>query len=131
MNMIKSYTDLEQSNKLMEVLPLDSADMYYDVNRDGILCYPQVIVGSLWNKDIPCWSLPALFEALPKTIGTYSKMMSYFDDAYHCGYIDEDGECIGFDTMADNLVDAVYKMILKLKDNDRRNEREKNNTDDN
>ena len=58
-------------------------------------------------------------------------MMSYFDDAYHCSYIDEDGECIGFDTMTDNLVDAVYKMILKLKDNDRRNEREKNNTDDN
>ena len=58
-------------------------------------------------------------------------MMSYFDDAYHCGYIDEDGECIGFATMTDNLVDAVYKMILKLKDNDRRNEREKNNTDDN
>lgn len=26
---MKSYTDLEQSHKLAEILPLESADMYY------------------------------------------------------------------------------------------------------
>jgi hypothetical protein len=29
MTTIKSYTDLEQSKKLAEVLPIDSADMYW------------------------------------------------------------------------------------------------------
>ena len=40
-------------------------------------------------------------------------MMGYFDDAYHCDYIDEDGECLGNGTMADTLIDAVYEMVLK------------------
>ena len=111
---MKIYSDMEQSHKLMEILPLDSADMYYDINRDGIKCIPDILVGSLWKKNLPCWSLSALFYVLPKTIGKYNKIMGYFDNAYHCDYLDEDGEGIGFDTMADNLVDAVYNMILKL-----------------
>ena len=62
---------------------------------------------------IPCWSLAALFDTLPKTIGSYSKMMGYFDGAYLCDYIDEDGEGLGNGTTADTLIDAVYEMLLK------------------
>ena len=34
METIKSYTDIEQSKKLAEILPLDSADMYYGYGKD-------------------------------------------------------------------------------------------------
>lgn len=74
--MTKSYTDLEQSKKLAEILPLKSADMwwnYYSVTTD--FGTPQIIhlntpwVGSFnWNDEpdnIPCWSLSALYSILP------------------------------------------------------------------
>ena len=31
---LKSYTDIEQSKKLAEILPLESADMFYDGVQD-------------------------------------------------------------------------------------------------
>lgn len=116
--MAKAYTDIEQSRKLMEFLPLDSADCYWSYDNlqkfhriewfeDGYAKHSQ-----LQENDICAWSLDALFDILPKTIGSHSKMMGYFDDAYHCDYLDEDGEGIGLCTTADNLVDAVYEMVL-------------------
>jgi hypothetical protein len=65
---IKSYTDIEQSRKLAEILPKESADMYYSwhderyyvVNKN---CpYPYSL-----KEKIPCWSLAALFKLLPKS----------------------------------------------------------------
>lgn len=123
--MAKAYTDLEQSKRLAEFLPLKSADMYYEPHDNecssysihcGKFVYIDYHLLLSWQRDkvVPCWSLTALFDALPKTIGSYSKMMGYFDDAYHCDYLDEDGESIGLGTTADNLVDAVYEMVLKL-----------------
>ena len=123
--MIKAYTDLGQSKRLAEILPLDSADMEYILeqwidektgrHKEGYDEIPVVKVEDdcpLQPITHPCWSLAALFDTLPKTIGDYSKMMGYFDDAYHCDYLDEDGEGIGLCTTADNLVDAVYEMVL-------------------
>ena len=66
---MKSYTDLDQSKKLAEILPIESADMCY-----GIVAYtpnnthvyqPYCFVGSL-ESDIPAWSLSALMELMPK-----------------------------------------------------------------
>ena len=71
---MKAYTDLEQSKKLAEILPLESADMFY--------CYGMDVHTKKWDYDIvptiidvsnqidigdvPCWSLAALFSMLPK-----------------------------------------------------------------
>ena len=56
---IKSYSDLQQSKKLSEILPLESADMYYE---DDI----SVEFGHGWHSQhIPCWSLAALLGVLP------------------------------------------------------------------
>lgn len=79
---IKSYTDLEQSKKLAEILPLESADMHYnnasikginyvDEYRAELMDYntaQKVLSKYLINPMfgiIPCWSLSALLGVLP------------------------------------------------------------------
>lgn len=63
---MKSYTDLEQSKKLAEFLPLESADMFYTLIDQGL--YLEVKQGIEPSKDdIPCWSLAALLGVLPNS----------------------------------------------------------------
>ena len=60
---MKSYTDLEQSKKLADILPLESADMRYAPFGDT---HPWFLSNDLIEKDsIPCWSLAALLGVLP------------------------------------------------------------------
>jgi hypothetical protein len=110
---IKSYTDLEQSMKLAEILPLKSADMHYPLpcSESDIPVFGKGGFGST-----PCWSLAALLDVLPKQIGRYTKTLYWFDDAWHCEYVDEDSEG-KYGVTADNCVDACVKMIIKLKEN--------------
>ena len=68
---IKSYTDINQSRKLAEILPLESADMCYvnDGTAIKIDANSYSVRYSMW-KDcvvaiIPCWSLAALLSVLP------------------------------------------------------------------
>ena len=116
---IKSYTDIEQSKKLAEILPLESADMFY--RTDGS-------VKLMWEhlKNIPVttpsWSLAALLDALPQEIlegefviniteGLDNKWIityDHIDNVNHSFY--------GLSTGADNLVDACVDLLTKLKD---------------
>lgn len=60
---MKAYTDLEQSKKLAEILPLESADMRYAPFGDT---HPWVWTDTFIEKDAtPCWSLAALLGVLP------------------------------------------------------------------
>ena len=79
---IKSFTSLEQSKKLAEILPLESADMHYnnvsikginyvDEHRAELMEYNRAIkvlskytINPLFEI-IPCWSLAALLDVLP------------------------------------------------------------------
>lgn len=83
---IKAYTDLEQSKKLVEILPIESANMYYQYvlpKSDKIKLSPEIgnpINALEWyNKGytfsgkepikldeycVPCWSLAALLDVL-------------------------------------------------------------------
>ena len=68
---MKAYTDLEQSKKLAEILPRESADMLYVYDRHLDKLYgdtPYVIGYKALNEnvDIPCWSLAALLEIIRK-----------------------------------------------------------------
>lgn len=114
---IKSYTDLEQSKKLAEILPLESADMYWSRCTitdfgDGVLKVSYTVepcnISQFRNtkEDIPCWSLASLLGVLPdytlqtNTDGTVfvvcESKKPMISDAY------------------DNPVDACVAMIEKL-----------------
>lgn len=68
MTNIKSYTDLEQSKKLEEILPKESADMFWLVLGDTPRVH--VLTESLSNynrwENYPCWSLAALINILER-----------------------------------------------------------------
>lgn len=105
---IKSYTDLEQSKKLAEILPLESADMDYIpiTNIDG----EYSVEVNEWDNEhiieegwIPCWSFAALLEIMP------SSTLDSSDDHYYRVHCNEK-----FTKWYDNPVDACYEMILKL-----------------
>lgn len=107
---MKAYTDLEQSKKLAEILPLESADMYYpnrtDTKYQGALPIEWKRGLPLLSQEIPCWSLSALLRffddrsGLAKERGTW---FAYNNNISYCTkhYTDE--------------IDAVFEMILKLK----------------
>ena len=117
---------MEQSRKLAEILPLESADMYYRDWKRATKDIRIAHVGTAHKKDLPCWSLAALLEAMPKYIRKYdgrvyrNYSLNLYRSYYHCcGYsfgsttTDDDDNtlyCIG----RDNWVDACYEMILKL-----------------
>ena len=108
---IKSYTDIEQAKKLAEILPLESADMYYmetSPNNYTIGVLQRMERDMLLNqaeyyKMFPCWSLTALLNVLP------SATLDSSDDHYfrfHC--------MERYTEWFDSPVDACYEMILNL-----------------
>ena len=114
--MIKSFTDLEQSRKLAEILPLDSANMQYISFRhkdDTIEWIPQL--GTPSKYDIPGWSLAALLELLPKRlqIGDNVYELSVYLYGLYYWNITNGNPC--FESKdKDNLVDACYEAIVFL-----------------
>ena len=110
---MKSYTELEQSKKLAEILPLESADMYYGYKKDKpeFLPYSDIEVVGLC---FPCWSLAALLDILPFPqlskdklgSGKVGWMVSVYPD--NCRY----DSC-----WHDNPIDACVDMICWLHEN--------------
>lgn len=88
---MKAYTDIEKSKKLAEILPVESADMYY--------------------HPYPCWSLAALLDVLPFPqlskdnlgSGKIGWMVSVFPD--NCRY----DSC-----WHNEPIDACVEMIIKM-----------------
>lgn len=110
---MKAYTDLEQSKKLAEILPLKSADMRF--------CFSHTLGGRITGHypmigrepssgTIPCWSLTALLEILNDAViyktDEYIALCYYFDNVqgFHKKLL-----CKG-----NSYVDACYEMIIKL-----------------
>ena len=122
----KAYTDLSQSKKLAEILPLESADQTWEriAIAGANLNVPEEIQyrhnGDMLFKyysgiGTPCWSLAALFGILPKFIGDYGKCLYYDVDGYYCGYMDDGNFMLTIqETKADDPVDACVEMIVKL-----------------
>ena len=111
---MKSYTDIEQSKRLAEILPLESADMYYysymSLGEPFYMVYPDVIEDGqkLAKNDIPCWSLAALLGVVP-----YLSLHKTFS-GWRCDSYNKEGTSCILGVPADNPVDACYEMILKL-----------------
>ena len=133
---MKNYTDIEQSRKLAEILPLESADMHYStltILDDDFIVSPnqgstvENLIEEYGNQIIPCWSLAALLDVLPTYIKhynydtrTYKNYNLNLYKAYYCNVsysfgpsTDENDDtlyCYG----DSNFVDACVKMIIKL-----------------
>ena len=135
MTAIKLYTDLEQSKKLAEILPNESADMAwcnnsikgvnytdeYSVNlytvKEMQECFDKVLNG--WDKYwklIPCWSLAALLSVLPSVITRKGKRMFLTLEkagAYNLYYKSPDRLDELWETKED-VIDACVTMIENL-----------------
>lgn len=120
---MKAFTDIEQSKKLAEILPVESADAFYDMaepekRQVPIIGHPDEYY-DMENWAIPCWSLAALLDYLAKKdcfpevtyTGTcYLMNINFYDDEedkllHPIHFIRTEGKY---------LVDACVEMILKL-----------------
>lgn len=118
---IKFYTDIEQSKKLAEILPIESADMYY--TKDSLENYycPIPLIGkySAIHDQIPCWSLATLFNVLPVSCDDEQHCLALINHnpnektEWLCAYEGDKGNLM-MEYYADNQIDACYEMILKL-----------------
>lgn len=113
---MKSYTDLEQSKKLAEILPIKSADMHYATwtildgefivspNQGSTIEDLQEDYG---NQIIPCWSLGALISILPKRY-----CLETLDNGTYACY----NFLSQYEKFGKTPIDAVYSMIVFLKE---------------
>ena len=108
---IKSYSDPQQSKKLAEILPLESADMCYiqdllaGCEYGDYKPYIGDLIPAYGQGKIRCWSLAALLSVLP------AFTIDSSDDHYfrvHCYTY--------FSEWHNNPIDAYYEMVLKLKE---------------
>ena len=139
---MKSYTNLEQSKKLAEILPLESADMALlheepyetsDSKFDGLhqaLCVPFNKYDKSWRQKyknisyFPCWSLAALLQVLP--LGIYDELDGC-DYELEIDMIDKMPRYIRlgdlyhsqfpYDFEKDTLLDNIVESIIWLNDN--------------
>ena len=120
---MKAYTDLEQSKKLAEILPLESADYFHAPDAGIVVTEPYklnlsdetVITG--YKGAIPCWSLAALLSVIPKRIKDYNVLRIDISENDTSIWYDEIGYGVNNDlpdiTM-EFTIDACYEMIIKL-----------------
>lgn len=118
---VKSYTDLSQSKKLAEILPLENADMCWQKIYDEnylLSDYRIVLLPFRLYSGIgfPCWSLAALFSTLPilgenKDINPFIVKTPY--NEYYVVYATLYKEIYSSD-IYDNPIDACVDMIEYL-----------------
>ena len=127
--MNKICTTIEQSKKLSEILPIESADMMWDdwsLIDEGwrsIVGYYPEIEKDYGRKCYPAWSLVALLDQLEDVIvdeNGYNYQLQIIKEGvqYYLVYEGVD-DFASYDTsLFDDLVDACVEMILKLKEKD-------------
>lgn len=118
---MKSYTDLPQSKKLAEFLPIESADMFWlvlgNTPRVHVLTEP-LSNYSQWES-YPCWSLAALLN--------YLREIDFFPEieadehgvTMSINYYDEEEARLlapvhNIKVKAESFIDSCVAMIEKL-----------------
>ena len=122
---IKSYTDISQSKKLAEILPIESADMYWW--SSGKRYYIEAMDDGDFNEEeghIRAWSLTSLLDILPKEYTNSKNQVCTLhidivdsETPYLMWYAnpEHEGSIVEIKTKEySNLIDACYEMILKL-----------------
>ena len=127
---MKAYTNIEQSKKLAEMLPIESADMWWlYVTSQGkhiAMMYeepdPHYLARmesyGIKNAAIRCWSLAALLQIIPKNIEGLNRLRIDIDNVdFSIWYDDLNGYGVNDklpDITSKEPVDACYEMVLKL-----------------
>lgn len=117
---MKAFTDLEQSKKLAEILPIESADMYWW--SSGKRYYIEAMDDGDFNEGeghIRAWSLAALLDVLPKNLNIGRPALdSNYMGYYWIQYYDEFMKPNNYKTECfNNPIDACVEMIVLLKEN--------------
>lgn len=110
-NKCKAFTSLEQSKKLAEILPIESADMCwtpFDEKWDAYLGAPNP---DAIKKEIPCWSLASLLNVINKT---YYVTLLHDGVMWNILVIHHDIDKCNHTIHADSPVDACVAMIELL-----------------
>jgi hypothetical protein len=110
-NKCKAFTSLEQSNKLAKILPLESADMYWDLLSKDKYAKVNNIGHCLGRTTVYAWSLTALLDILPYPQLSKDKLGSGKDGWMVSVY---PNDCRYDSCWHDNQVDACYEMVIKL-----------------
>lgn len=115
---MKSFTDIEQSKKLIELgINVNTADMYYP-NRIGMDNYPLPIEWKnglpLLSQEILAWSLSALIELMPERIKigeelSFCLASKKSSTGFSFGY-----NLNASTFVADNPLDAAFEMVVWL-----------------
>jgi hypothetical protein len=104
---IKAYTDLAQSRKLAEILPLESADMIYTITNYYHTPFIRIEeINEMDESDILCWSLAALLGVLNCPELTQTSDGGWFIRTWYINH--------PYNISGVNAIDVCYKMILKL-----------------
>jgi hypothetical protein len=118
---IKSYTDINQSKKLAEILPLESADMYYALSEDESM--NMISFGKpqgFFDKTQVVWSLAALLGVIKEQglvdlrflQSTYDNRGNHLTNVWCCTF--EILGTVSLDLYANNPIDACVTMIEKI-----------------
>ena len=107
---MKAYTDIEQSKKLAEILPIETANMRYDEYISYIDGTPKVGYKKGVADGIPCWSLAALLKVIRKSVG-YELLCNGTSITIKCELGDNPWS---IEINKDNELDACVEMIIKL-----------------
>ena len=116
MNKLKSFTSIEDSKILSEILPLESADMHYAtwtiLNGEFIVSPNQGrtiedLQEDYGNQIIPCWSLAALLEVMNEPELIRNSGGKWLIRVWYYGYLYSKGGYY-------NPVDACVGMIKRL-----------------
>lgn len=111
---IKAYSDLQQSKKLEEILPIESADMLWEQHgaEPYVTIKPWTTIGkSIGCHCLSCWSLVALLEILDYPQLSKDKLGSGKEGWMVSVY---PNDCRYDSCWYDNPVDACVAMIERL-----------------
>lgn len=119
---MRAYTNLEQSKKLVEVLPTESADMkfpYFGNGQYGTTALFGEPIEFSGGKDIPCWSLTALLNYLREIdlfpeIDANEVMVTMNINYYNEEEVRLLAPIHNIKVKAESFIDACVEMILKM-----------------
>ena len=127
MESIKLCTDHKQSEKLKEILSLETADMSYDwlVIGKKYSYIPQC--RKYIDDELPSWSLTALLRLMPFHIIENNNRFGFYQvkgfnkqgETYRFGYKTNKDYFLFETSWYNDVIDAAFEMVCWLKENNK------------